>query len=283
MKRMISTAIAGTLLSAGLALADETHFTPGIESLTISHMTPQVQVTVRNTANSPDPADRVLRMVSNDPVVTVRGQFFCNSYSANTQGESRARRAQVLFGITAPHNNGNGYELMPIGIWGESDTVEYNGARTGENFDIDAVMDLPESWDSNAAVTLFFNPVEMVEDHLEDFVSNGAGSAADFLRQDDVFEVQVPVSMTAWCQYDGRWYPGVRQRNVTVAIFYQGDPDITDGAGVVNAVGDVAAPVPNRARTTTSATGTEGGPPARTSRPARTTDETPPRRVNPQR
>ena len=283
MKRLISIAIAGSALSGGLAHADETHFTPGIESVLITHMTPQVQVTVRNTANSPDPADRDLRMVSNDPVVTVRGQFFCNSYSANTPGESRARRAQVLFGITAPHNNGSGYELMPIGIWGESDTVEYNGARTGENFDIDAVMDLPDSWDSESLVTLFFNPVKTVEDHLADFVSNGAGSAADFLRQDDVFEVEVPVSMTAWCEYGGRWYPGVRQQTVTVSVFYQGDPDITDGAGVVNSMGDVAAPVPIRARTTTSATGSDGGPPARTTRPARSTDETPPRRTNPQR
>lgn len=283
MKNMFSLAAGMAALAAGLAHADETHFTPGIESVTISHMTPQVQVTVRNTSNSPDPAARELRMVSNDPVVTVRGQFFCNSYSANTPGESRARRAQVLFGLTAPHPNSNGYELLPIGIWGESEMVEYNGARTGENFDIDAVMDLPESWDSEALVTLFFNPVETVEGHLEDFVSNGAGSAADFLRQDDVFEVEVPVSMTAWCEYAGRWYPGVRQQTVTVAIFYQGDPNITDGAGVVNSVGDVAARVPNRARTTTSATGSDGGPPARTSPPARTTTETPPRRTNPQR
>jgi hypothetical protein len=282
MKDMLSLAAGMAALAAGLAHADETHFTPGIESVTISHMTPQVQVTVRNIANSPDPAARELRMVSNDPIVNVRGQFFCNSYSHNTPGESRARRAQVLFGLTAPHPNGNGYELIPIGIWGESPAVQYNGARTGENFDIDAVMDLEDSWDSEALVTLFFNPVKTVEDHLADFVSNGAGSAADFLRQDDVFEVEVPVSMTAWCEYGGRWYPGVRQQTVTVSVFYQGDPDITDGTGVVNSVGDVAAPMPNRARTTSSATGSDGGPPARTSPPARAGDN-PPRRANPQR
>ena len=119
-----------------------------------------------------------------------------------------------------------------------------------------------------------FNPVREVEEHLEIFVENNAGTEADFLRQDDVFEIQLPISAVGWCNYNSgnldNDYAGARYVTVTARIFYQGDDDIQNVIGTVSGgSGEIAAPVPNRARETTTTRGSSSTPPARDTRPAR--------------
>ena len=259
------------------AVADDTNFPNQVHDIIVTSNIPAVNISVRNMSNSTDPADRDLRMISDSPVIDVTGQVWCNSYDS---AENNARRAQIMFGNPSLNNAGIGNTVVNIGVWSQSDQQNFNGQHALENFELSAPMNLPTSWDSNAAVTLGFNPVQYVEERLEAFVNNNAGSEADFLRVDDVFEAQATMNAVGWCDYESQAfegsYAGIRSIPVTIAIFYHGDPDIQDVIQTVGGGDSLAAPVPSRARETVRTRGADTQPPARNPRPARARDDNTP-------
>lgn len=260
----------GLAMATGPAFADGSDLSFAVHDVLITQYTNTINLTVRNVANSTDPAQRDLRLVSADPVIDIAGQVWCNSYNHADTGAIRAdmRLGEVTI-VSAPGGGAIPFELGPSAIA----TQNYNGQDTLENFAFSQSIDLPDSWDSEAAITLdYLNPVQVVEARLEHFLENSAGTAADFLRQDDVFEVEIDVSVVGWCHYESdnldNDYAGARWVTVTAAIFYQGDDDIQDVIQTVGGADSVNAPVPSRARDTATTRGSSATPPARNSRPA---------------
>lgn len=271
------TLVGGLALSAlaAPAFADHTDFSFPVHDIIITSNIPTVNFAVRNMSSSTDPEDRDLRVVSQTPVIPVSGQVWCKQYQ---NAEAGALRAQILFGNAIVMAGENGSDVYPLGTFSGSNVNSFNGTHNLENFQIEAAFDVPTTYDRHALVDLTpFNPVRTVEHHLEQFVENGAGSEADFLRVDDVFQVQVRLNAVGWCSYNSAntsgEYAGLRGVPMTVTIFYHGDPDIQDIIGTVGGANTVAAPVPNRAREVTRTRGTDTAPPGRTSRPARADDD----------
>lgn len=247
-----------------------------VHDVIISSNIPILNISVRNVSASTDPALRDLRVTSPTPVVNVKGQVWCKSFQ---QGQTRADTAQVLFGNVSLWVQPGGVDLLTIGAWSSSPVVALGGNETLRNYDISAPVNFPDRW--NGGISLGFNPVKVVEDRLEQYVDNGAGSEADFLRVDDVFETTVTMSAAGWCDYASPnltpgSYAGLRQVEVPVHIFYHGDPDIQDPVVAVGSPGTIQAPPPPPGPA-------YAPPPARRGREATPPRRNPPRASRPDR
>lgn len=259
------TLIGSLALSAFSApvIADQTDFSFPVHDIIVTSNIPAVNISVRNMSNSTDPAERDLRMVSDDPQFNVTGQVWCKSYEYAT---TSARAAQLVFGNAPIVSTPEGSSYLPLGVWGASGTQYFGNGDTLVNFSLAHTLDLPADWNSEVAITLGFNPVQVVEQRLEQYVANNAGSEADFLRVDDVFETSITLNAVGWCLYhsdstNGQ-YAGRRAIEVPVHIFYHGDPDIQDVITSVGGANTLTAPVPSRARGTSTARGANSQPPA---------------------
>lgn len=269
------TLLTGSILalaSTGLAQAQTPDFSNKVHDIIVSSNIPTLNVTVRNTSASTDPANRNLRMVSDDPQISVDGQVWCKQFDNATNAPSRA---QLMIGSTSIVATEYGAGPLPLGVWASSSTQNINTDWEIADFDLSMTYDMPDSW-QNQLVTLFFNPVEVVESRLEQYVANNAGSEADFLRVDDVFEVTVPLNVVGWCEFDGQSYSGeyggMRTYDMKVAIFYQGDDDIQDVITAFDSANTVAAQPADRAREVTRTRSSTRNTPARNttrSRPRR--------------
>jgi len=262
--------IAAVALSVP-GFADQTDFSFPVHDILITSNIPTVNISVRNMSNSTDPEDRDLRVVSSTPVIPVTGQVWCKSYD---HAETAALRAQIMFGNVNIVAEQGGAGPMMLGPYSASGIDTFSGTHELENFAIDAALEFPDSFDRHALVNLDpFNPVRVVEDRMEFYVENGAGSEADFMRVDDVFETEITLNAVGWCGYDSNningEYAGARGVPVTVTIFYHGDADVQDVIQTVGGANTVAAQTPNRARGTATTRGSSATPPARTNRPAR--------------
>lgn len=213
-------------MTAGSARADQTDWSLGIASIGIVSATPMIHVTVRNVSNSTSSDKRQLATVSPPPAYSLDGQVFCKAILG---GSTRLVESQLLFGTPVVLVNEAGAGIWPIGVWDSSDPIEYDANISSADVSFDHLIDLPTTW--NGGLELGFNPAKVVEDHLATWVQNG-GSAADFLRQDDVFEVQIPVNLVGVCRntssYGVHEYAGYTRRWITASVFYQGDPDVVD-------------------------------------------------------
>ena len=265
--------LIGSLALSALStpvIADQTDFSFPVHDIIVTSNIPAVNISVRNMSASTDPADRDLRMVSEDPQFNVTGQVWCKSYEYAT---TSARAAQLVFGNAPIVLTPEGSSYLPLGVWGASGTQYFGNGDTLVNFNLAHTLDLPADWNSEAAITLGFNPVQVVEQRLEQYVANNAGSEADFLRVDDVFETSITLNAVGWCLYhsdstNGQ-YAGRRAIEVPVHIFYHGDPDIQDVITSVGGANTLSAPVPSRARGTSTARGANSQPPATSEPPAR--------------
>ncbi|GJL97877.1 MAG: hypothetical protein DHS20C06_16940 [Hyphobacterium sp.] len=266
--------LIGSIAAAALSVpvfADQTDFSFPVHDILITSNVPTVNISVRNMSNSTDPEDRDLRVVSSTPVIPVTGQVWCKSYD---HAETAALRAQIMFGNVNIVSEQGGAGPLMIGPFSASGFDTFNGTHELENFAIDAALEFPDSFDRHALVNLDpFNPVRVVENRMEQYVENDAGSEADFMRVDDVFETQVTLNAVGWCDYDSNntngEYAGARGVPVTVTIFYHGDADIQDVIHTVGGANTVAAQTPDRARRATTTRGSSATPPARNNRPAR--------------
>lgn len=233
MSRIIAIALG--LAAASTASADESLLTWGIDHIDLGYVTPVVHITVANVSASPDAAARELQVVSGPPLVTVEGKAVCEKLSG---WPSHLDAVQVQFGhVTVDY----------FGFWGiawdASEVLGFPSQVGAAEVAFDHDLQVPETWEGNA-VTLGFNPVMILEEELAEYVELG-GTAEDFLRQDDVFEAPITVNLMATCTIQsslGDWqYYGLTRRDITAAIFYQGDPGIQDPPRF-GSPGDLAGP-----------------------------------------
>lgn len=230
-------------LTPAIAIANDADMSFAVHDVTISSNIPTLNISVRNQSNSTDPAQRNLRVTSQMPVVNVRGQVWCKSFSF---AHTRADAAQVMFGNASLVTSPNGSDVLSLGTWSSSPVAQLGADETLRNYNINAPVQFPDHW--NGGISLGFNPVREVEQRMQQFVQNGAGSEADFLRVDDVFETTIKLNAVGWCEYNSenlqRRHAGFRQIEVPVHIFYRGDPDIADVIVGVGTADTVQAPKP---------------------------------------
>lgn len=243
--RILPTLIGTTLLalSAGAAAASDAEMSFAIHDVSVTSNIPALNISVRNMSASRLPAQRNLRVVSPKPMLSVAGQVWCKSFNF---AHTRAASARVMFGNAHIVSSPDGADVYPIGPWSASPMANLGADEALRNYSINAAVDFPDHW--TGGISLGFNPVKVVEERMQQFVENGAGSQADFLRVDDVFETTITLNAVGWCEYEsqnieGR-YAGVRRIEVPVHIFYHGDPDIEDTAAVVQSGGTLQAPPP---------------------------------------
>ena len=263
-------ASAAAVLSTMPALAQSSDYSDGIDFVEIQSNIPMVNITVRNVATSTDPADRELRVVSANPEFEISGRLECTMYGPGNY--ARAHSVRASFGSQLYlHYTGDGIGVQDMFAFWKSDEQDFSDQFRSANFSLDVEMELPQ--EKSGLVNFVWNPVDYVEDRLATYVNNGAGSEADFLRQDDVFNTQLNINVVGECvrNISNNTYlrAGFQTYPVAINIFYQGDDDIRDIIGTVGSADAVAAPVANRARRATSTRGAETSPPARTARPAR--------------
>ena len=247
MKIMTSILAGATLiaLTPEAALANGPDMSFAVHDITVSSNIPAVNISVRNMSPSANPAQRDLRVTSPTPVLNVSGQVWCKSFQ---NAHTRADAARVMFGNAALTSSNDGVDVFPIGTWSSSPVEELGPDETLRNYSIQAPVNFPDHW--TGGFTLGFNPVREVEERMEQFVQNGAGTEADFMRVDDVFETTITMNAVGWCDYDGQnvqgRYAGLRPIQVPVHIFYHGDPDIEDEVAAVGTANTVHAPTPGR-------------------------------------
>ncbi|WP_300531506.1 hypothetical protein [Maricaulis sp.] len=272
MKYLTTILLAGAAMTALCqpALAQESDYANGIDRIELQSNIPPLMITIRNMAASTDPADRDLQVISDNPQFTVSGRMFCEVFGPGDYG--RAEEMQASFGGTVfLHSTGAGTPVQTtFTYWGESQ--DYSGQYPAADFELVLEMDVPRQ--ASNLVSFTWNPVDYVEYRMEQFIANNAGTAADFLRQDDVFNHQIRLNLVGHCLYNSgsgdKVRGGYERIAVPVNIFYQGDPDIRDVLTLVDAGGGmIAQPVPDRARRATATRGGQGQPPATNTRPAR--------------
>lgn len=264
MKTLTSLLAGATLmaLSPGVAIADGSDMSFAVHDILVTSNIPAINISVRNLSPSPFPAMRNLRVTSPTPVLNVAGQVWCKSFQ---NAHTRADEAQVMFGNASVISSPDGADVLTIGTWSASPVAQLGANETLRNYNIAAPVDFPDHW--NGGIALGFNPVREVEERMQQFVQNGAGTEADFLRVDDVFQTTITMNAVGWCEYDSqnlanKRYAGLRRIEVPVHIFYHGDEDIEDQVGTVGSSGTVQAPPSGRR-------GREAAPPSRRTSPSR--------------
>ena len=263
MTRLIPAGAIAIALAAP-ALADETHLPTPVHDIIVTNYIPAIQVSVTNVSQSPWAEDRELRVTSADPQIAIDGQAWCE-HALGTQAYAVRARAYLANAVLQSS------EVFVLAASGASAPQNFSGTHALENFELQIDYDIPRSWDSGA--TLTFNPVRVVEERLESFVGNGAGTPADFLRTDDVFETSITLSVAGWCRWSefepNKEYGGLRKIEIPAHIFYRRDPDARDRVTAMDTPGAVAASEPSRARPQVSTRDGSARPPASDTRPAR--------------
>ena len=272
MKHLTTLLLAGAAMTALCqpVLAQESDYAPGVDRIELQSNIPPLMITIRNMAASTDPADRDLRVVSANPQFTVSGRMYCEVFGPGDYG--RVDDMSANFGGNVHlHSTGQGTPVQTaFTYWGESQND--SGQNPAADFELDLEMAVPQ--EASGLVSFNWNPVDYVETRLEQFLANNAGSAADFLRQDDVFNHQIRLNLVGHCLYNAGYGDRVRggyeKISVPVNIFYQGDEDIRDVLTLVDGSDNtIAAPAPDRARRATATRGSQTQPPATNSPPAR--------------
>ena len=245
--KILTSLLAGATLIAltpAIAAADDSDMSVAVHDIRVTSNIPAINISVRNLSPSPFPGMRNLRVTSPRPVIRVAGQVWCKAFQS---AHIRADAAQVMFGNASLHSlPEGGAGVHPLGIWSSSPIQALGGDELLRNYNINAPVDFPETWEGG--ISLFFNPVYEVEQRMKQFVQNGGGTEADFLRVDDVFETTIKMNAVGWCDYDSGShqyrFAGYRQIDVPVHIFYHGDPDIEDQVTAVGSPGTIQAPPP---------------------------------------
>ena len=227
MKRFIHpvlAAVVAVLVAVPALASDQGDWSLGVASIGITSATSSFNVAVRNISPSTDADERELYVVSAPPDYSLSGQVFCKPILGGT---TRLVSSQLLFGNALLQTTAEGTTILDWGVWDESAPIVYGGNIESANAHFDHAIDLPPTW--NGGIELGFNPVKVVEDRLADYV-DGGGSAVDFLRTDDVFEVQIAVNLAGTCQntsdYGVKLYSGYTRRWITARVFYEGDPNL---------------------------------------------------------
>lgn len=238
--KFVALAGAAVSISISNATANDKDLHPVIDDIVITSDLPDLMITVRNIAQSTNPADRDLRVIgSTNQDIMVSGELHCQQSDV---AQNAARKAQVMYGDVSINDYNN--QLMYLGTsHSHSDVLEFGGTTPIRHFQIDAPVSYPEH--HNALVNLApFDPIGIVEARMDSYVQNNVGSQADFLRTDDVFETPLRMNLIGWCHYQGgsinEEFVGYNSQVSTARIFYQGDGDIQEPHQVTP--GNIQAP-----------------------------------------
>ena len=273
---LLSTAIAAGAYASAAQGADEKRLHHLVADARFSQNLPGINLGLRNMSAVKTVADRKLTVTGNEPQFTVRGVVACRAGAKLTKVQA------VAGGVV--NNNG---QIYVMSNWGASPQVTtYNGQQSAQ-VAIPLKVNVSRTYNGEA-VDLTFNPARTFEQKLSLFV-NGGGSAAQYLHTDEVFGIDVPISLIAWCRMEdknssfyGQEAGGYVQRMISASILFNGDPAIVDGVGVMatnrGSGGTVAAPQTPPPPGTTIAAPRASEPDD--DRPVRApADQTPPARV----
>lgn len=226
---------------------DEQQFGFTVGSVNITKPISPGSLGLKNMSSSKIASKRDLAVTGNNPRFTVTGQVFCK------QG-ARLTAVQAIIGKGILHNN----DMMVIQNWGKTAKQTNVAGRSDADVSLEVELNVSKRA-TNAAIDLTFNPAREYEQKLKAFVAKG-GTAAEYLRDTQAFDMNVTVNLVAWCKMDpnansvlaGKTYAGFSARKVPVTILYNGDPAIVDGPA---------------ARAKASTRKGSGGPPATTQPP----------------
>jgi hypothetical protein len=227
-----STALATGLaaLAAGPAVAaDEEHLSTLVTYMRLTETTPGVSLGLRNLAAIKTVAARKLTVTGDEPTIEVTGIVGCRDGATLTKVQAAAAKAI-----------NNGGEAYIVNSWGASAEDTSIAGKKGAQVKLSFKLHVTRTY-HHEAVDLSFNPARVYEKKIEAFVAKG-GSAAQYLHTDDAFDMQVPISLIAWCRMNpnadfmaGKTQAGVVTREIKATILFHGDPRIVDGIGVINA------------------------------------------------
>jgi hypothetical protein len=227
--------------------ADEQQFGFTVGSVNITKPISTGALGLKNMASSKIASKRDLAVTGNNPRFTVTGQVFCKP-------GARLTAVQAIIGKGILHNN----DMMVVQSWGKTAKNDDVAGRSDADVSLEVELKVSKRA-TDAAIDLTFNPAREYEQKLKAFVAKG-GTAAEYLRETQAFDMDVTVNLVAWCKMDpnansvlaGKTYAGFTARKVPVTILYNGDPSIVDG------------PAPRSKASTRKGS---GGPPATTAPP----------------
>lgn len=210
--------------------ADERQLSSGVYDLIYTRTPTTPGLKLENVAVVKTPEARMVQVTSANPTIKIDGRVTCKA-------GRRPYAARLYFG-TVFLNNGKlvtGFEL------GSSALVNLSPAAGADDFTVSATLPVTKVA-SDAAIDLTFNPARTFEQKLKAFVAKG-GSAAEYLRQTEAFDMGLTLSMVAWCKDTQTQviYPAVLRRGVQITSIYEGDPAVTGGLAP-RAPGGVLAP-----------------------------------------
>lgn len=255
-----SLLIVFALVMSGAAHANGSSFPSAVKDVTIGNTIPAQIISVRNTANSTDPADRKLRVTSQDPNIATSGLLKCKSFANSGQAKVHSVRSIVA---SVNVDSVDGFETFGLG---KSGPIIFEQDTGSIGYQLTAKLSVPKQG-SNALINLGFNPVNFVESRMKTFVANGAGTEADFMKTDHVFDTELSVAVIGRCQHNfgggNKVYAGFRSRTFSVKIFYKADEDIRDAITAIDGVNAIDDPKPKRAKPKAKTRQSETAPPAR--------------------
>jgi hypothetical protein len=259
-KKATLAALAAALVS-GPAVADETSLGATVGNVLITKPISPGNLGLANKASVKTVAALDLRVSGANPTFTVTGQVFCKN-------GAKLVAAQAIVGTLALNNG----QLIALGALGQSTKLTSIAGRSAADVSLSVTLPVTRAA-GDAAIDLTFNPARAYERKLKAYAAKG-GSAAEYLRGAEAFDMPVAVNLVGWCKKPegadsvlaGKTYAGFAARTVPVTILYAGDPKIVDGAGVRAA--SVAREILDRS---------EPPPPGRIAAPATPSTSTRPR------
>ena len=239
---LLSTAIAAAACASAAQAADEKRLHHLVADARFNQSLPGINLGLRNMSAVKTVADRKLTVTGNEPQFTVRGVVACRSGAKLTKLQA--------FAGGVVNNNGHIYIMSN---WGASPEVTTYSGQQSAQVAIPLKVNVTRTYNGEA-VDLTFNPARTFEQKLAQFV-NGGGSAMQYLHIDEVFGMDVPIHLIAWCKMEdkkstfyGQEAGGYVRRDIPASILFNGDPAIVDGVGVMatnsGSGGTVAAPQP---------------------------------------
>lgn len=221
-KALVCLSIIAVPVAVGAA--DEQHFGFTIGSVSITKPISSGALGLKNMSSSKIASKRDLVVTGNNPHFTVTGQAFCK------QG-ARLTAVQAIIGNGFLHNN----DIMVVNSWGKTAKDDDVAGRSDAGISMEVELKVSKR-NTGAAIDLTFNPAREYEQKLKAFVAKG-GTAAEYLRETQAFDMNVTVNLVAWCKMDpkansalaGKTYAGFVSRKVPVTILYNGDPTMVDG------------------------------------------------------
>ena len=216
--------VACLAVPSAAAAYDESEFGYTVESVTITKPISPGNLSLKNMSSSKSATKRDLAVVGSNPRFIVAGRVLCKAGATLTA-------VQAIIGNGILHNK----EMMVMNDWGKTQKLTNVAGRLVADVSLEVELKVSKR-NTDALIDLTFNPAREYEKKLKAFVAKG-NTAAEYLRETQAFDMEVPVNLVAWCKmnpnnksiFAGETHAGFASRKVPVTILYNGDPAIFDG------------------------------------------------------